>query len=517
MGGYWLTALVFLPLIGAGFVTLQSDERGAWRSAFIFSLLPLAISLYLVAAFDPHTADYQFVEHYNWIPQYGISYHLGIDGISLFLLPLTTILISLSLLYSAGGDIEFRAREFCFFMLVLETGLLGALVSVDLFLFYVFWELMLIPMYFLIGIWGHGRKIYAAFKFVLFTMLGSLLMLVAILYLVLAARAGLGHLTFDLPDLYRVPLTTSEARWLFAGFALAFAIKVPMWPVHTWLPDAHTEAPTAGSVILAGVMLKMGTYGFLRFAIPLFPDVAMQASPIFMALAVIGIVFGALVALVQPDLKRLVAYSSVSHLGFVVLGMFALNPQGIEGAVYQMLNHGVSTGGLFLLVGMMYLRRHTREISEFGGLWHSVPIYAAIFMVVMLSSAGLPGLNGFVGEFLILLGAYLHTWQAAVVAVSGLILGALYLFYAYERVMFGPITKDVNKTLPDLDKREIAVMVPLLALMFFMGFFPRPLLNRIEPSVIALLSRAHTPIVRLDSRPSMPALAAATTRASNIR
>ena len=328
---------------------------------------------------------------------------------------------------------------------------------------------------------------------------------------------GLGHLTFDLPDLYRVPLTTSEARWLFAGFALAFAIKVPMWPVHTWLPDAHTEAPTAGSVILAGVMLKMGTYGFLRFAIPLFPDVAMQAAPIFMALAVIGIMFGALVALVQPDLKRLVAYSSVSHLGFVVLGMFALNPQGIEGAVYQMLNHGVSTGGLFLLVGMMYLRRHTREISEFGGLWHSVPIYAAIFMVVMLSSAGLPGLNGFVGEFLILLGAYLHTWQAAVFAVSGLILGALYLFYAYERVMFGPITKDVNKTLPDLDKREIAVMVPLLALMFFMGFFPRPLLNRIEPSVIALLSRAHTPIVRLDSRPSMPALAAATTRASNIR
>ena len=264
-------------------------------------------------------------------------------------------------------------------------------------------------------------------------------------------------------------------------------------------------------------MLKMGTYGFLRFAIPLFPDVAMQASPIFMALAVIGIVYGALVALVQPDLKRLVAYSSVSHLGFVVLGMFALNPQGIEGAVYQMLNHGVSTGGLFLLVGMMYLRRHTREISEFGGLWHSVPIYAAIFMVVMLSSAGLPGLNGFVGEFLILLGAYLHTWQAAVVAVSGLILGALYLFYAYERVMFGPITKDVNKTLPDLDKREIAVMVPLLALMFFMGFFPRPLLNRIEPSVTVLLDRTHTPIVRLDSRPSMPALAAATTRASNIR
>ncbi len=522
MGGYWLTALVFMPLFGAGFVTLQSDERAAWRSAFIFSLIPLAISLYIFAAFDAQSAAYQFVEHYDWIPQFGISYHIGVDGISLFLLLLTTILISISLLYSGGGDIEFRAREFCFFMLMLETGLLGALVSIDLFLFYAFWELMLIPMYFLIGIWGHGNKIYAAFKFILYTMLGSLLMLVAIIYLVLKARGTLGHLTFDLPDLYKVPLTTTQARWLFAAFALAFAIKVPMWPLHTWLPDAHTEAPTAGSVILAGVMLKMGTYGFLRFAIPLFPDVAMDAAPIFMSLAVIGIIFGALVALVQPDLKRLVAYSSVSHLGFVMLGMFAFNAQGMEGAVYQMLNHGVSTGGLFLLVGMMYLRRHTREISEFGGLWHSVPTYAAIFMVVMLSSAGLPGLNGFVGEFLILLGAYLHTWQAVVFAVSGLVLGALYLFYAYERVMFGPITKDVNKTIPDLSRREIAVMVPLLALMFLMGFFPRPLLSRIEPSVNALLARTHSHVVRLDSPRPLSTLAAATgttnlTGTANIR
>ncbi len=498
MSSYWLTAMVFLPLLGAAFVTLQSDERAAWRSAFIFSLIPLAISFYLFAAFDPHQASYQFVEHYNWIPHFGISYHMGVDGISLFLLLLTTILISLSLLYSGGGDIEFRAREFCFFMLLLETGLLGTLVSVDLFLFYVFWEVMLVPMYFLIGIWGHGRKIYAAFKFILYTMLGSLLMLVAILYLVFKARGTLGHLSFDLPDLMAVPLTMTEARWLFAGFALAFAIKVPMWPFHTWLPDAHTEAPTAGSVILAGVMLKMGTYGFLRFAIPLFPDVAVEAAPIFMALAVVGIVFGALVALVQPDLKRLVAYSSVSHLGFVVLGIFALNPQGVEGAVYQMLNHGVSTGSLFLLVGMMYLRRHTREIAEFGGLWHSIPIYAGIFMVVMLSSVGLPGLNGFVGEFLILLGAYLHTWQAAAAAVTGLILGALYLFYAYERVMFGPLTKEVNKSLPDLCGREIAVMVPLLALMFFMGFYPRPLLNRMEPSVMALVQRTHAHVARLD-------------------
>lgn len=513
----WLTALVFVPLLGAVLVTLQSDERGAWRSAFIFSLIPLAISFYLFAAFDPASAGYQFVESYSWIPQFGISYHVGIDGISLFLILLTTILISLSLLYSGGGDIGFRAKEFCFFMLVLETGLLGALVAVDIFLFYVFWEVMLIPMYFLIGIWGHGRKLYAAFKFILYTMLGSILMLVAIIYLVLAARAQLGHFSFDLPQLYRVPLTTSQARWLFAAFALAFAIKVPMWPVHTWLPDAHTEAPTAGSVILAGVMLKMGGYGFLRFAIPLFPDVARQAAPIFMALAVIGIVFGALVALVQPDLKRLVAYSSVSHLGFVMLGLFALNPQGVEGALYQMLGHGVSTGGLFLLVGMIYLRRHTREISEFGGLWHSVPKYAGIFMIVMLSSVGLPGLNGFVGEFLILLGAYLATWQAAAVAVTGLILGALYLFYAYERVIFGPIKHKINETLPDLSGREIAVMVPLIGLMFFMGLYPQPLLSRMEPSVQLLVQRAHAQVARLDQSEGKQLAAAGVGPASTQR
>ncbi len=369
MSGGVLTALIFLPLIGALFILMQSEERAIWNSAFIFSLLPLALSFYVLWQFDPHSADYQFVEQYDWIPAFGISYHLGIDGISLFLVLLTTILISLSMLYSGGGDIEERPREFCFFMLVLETGLLGTLLAVDLFLFYVFWELMLIPMYFLIGIWGHGRKIYAAIKFVLFTMVGSLLMLAAILYLVYQGHVHFDRISFDLPLLYQVPLTPTKARWLFAAFALAFAIKVPMWPVHTWLPDAHTNAPTAGSVILAGVMLKMGTYGFLRFAIPLFPAVAIEATPLFMALAVIGIIYGALVAMVQPDLKRLIAYSSVSHLGFVMLGIFALNPEGIDGAIYQMLNHGVSTGGLFLLVGMIYMRRHTREISEFGGLW----------------------------------------------------------------------------------------------------------------------------------------------------
>jgi NADH-quinone oxidoreductase subunit M len=513
MEAYWLTGLIFIPLLGALFVLIPGDERSTWRAAAVFSLVPLALAIYLLIRFDPADGGYQFVEQYDWIPQFGISYHLGLDGISLFLVVLTTLLISLSLIYSGGGDIGFRPREFCFFMLVLETGLLGALLAVDLFLFYVFWEVMLIPMYFLIGIWGHGRKIYAAFKFILFTMLGSILMLVAILYLVHLAHQQSGAISFDLPRLYAVRLSPGEARWLFAGFALAFAVKVPMWPIHTWLPDAHTEAPTAGSVILAGVMLKMGTYGFVRFAIPLFPAIALEATPLFMALAVIGIIYGALVAMVQPDLKRLVAYSSVSHLGFVMLGIFALNPQGVEGAIYQMLNHGLSTGALFLLVGMVYLRRHTREIAEFGGLWHRIPVFAAIFMFVMLSSIGLPGLNGFVGEFLIMLGTYLKMRIAVVFAVLGVILGALYMLYAYERVMFGPITRAVNETLADINRRELAVMVPLIALMLFMGLYPRPLLRRMEPSVNAMLTRVRTAQARLETAPDHRTALAALTHA----
>jgi NADH-quinone oxidoreductase subunit M len=499
MAGFWLTLLIFVPTLGAFGVLLQSDEESIWRSAFIFSLIPLAISIYLFAIFDPQQATYQFVERYSWIPQFGISYHVGMDGISLFLVILTALLVSLCLLYSGGGDIEVRPREFCFMMLLLETGLLGALLAIDIFLFYLFWEVMLVPMYLMIGIWGHGRKIYATFKFVIFTTLGSLLMLVAILYLAGAARAQTGHLSFDLPDLYGVALSHAEACWLFAGFAIAFAIKVPMWPVHTWLPDAHTEAPTAGSVMLAGVMLKMGTYGFLRFAIPLFPEIAIEAAPIFMTLAVIGIIYGALVAMVQPNLKRLVAYSSVSHLGFVMLGIFALNTQSLDGAIYQMLNHGVSTGALFLLVGMLYMRRHTFEIAEFGGLWKIVPLYAAFFMIVMLSSIGLPGLNGFVGEFLILLGTFLRAPIFAWFAVLGIVLGALYMMWAYERVMWGPLTKAVNQTLKDLSRREIAVMVPLVVLMILMGLFPRPLLSRMEPSVNALLVRVQAAQARLDA------------------
>ncbi len=498
MGSGILTLLIFAPLIGAFFVLMQSEERAIWNSAFIFSLLPLAISFYLFHAYDVSRPGYQFVEQYMWIGEFGISYHIGVDGISLVLVVLTTILISLSLLYSGGGDIDHRPREFCFFMLALETGLLGTLLAVDLFLVYVFWELMLFPMYFLIGIWGHGRPIYAAVKFVLYTMIGSFLMLAAIIYLVMTYHAHIGAITFDLPTLYNTQMTPTEARWMFAAFALAFAIKVPMWPVHTWLPDAHTNAPTAGSVILAGVMLKMGTYGFLRFAIPLFPAVAIEATPLFMALAVIGIIYGALVAMVQPDLKRLVAYSSVSHLGFVMLGIFALNPEGIDGAMYQMLNHGVSTGALFLLVGMIYMRRHTREISEYGGLWHSVPIYAAIFMFAMLSSIGLPGLNGFVGEFLIMLGSYVHSWPAVAFAVTGVILGALYMLWMYERMMFGPITHKINETIRDLSGREIATMVPLMVLMVVMGLYPRFIIDRLEPSIAPLLQRVHAAQARLD-------------------
>ncbi|MGH7813804.1 MAG: complex I subunit 4 family protein [Candidatus Binataceae bacterium] len=497
MNGAILSCLIFAPLLGAGCLLLISGKRAIWNSAFAFSLVPLAISFWLFARFNPQNGGYQFVEWRPWIPAFGIAYHIGMDGISLFLVLLTTILISLSLLYSGGGDIEERPREFCCIVLVLEAGLLGALLAIDLFLFYVFWEAMLIPMYFLIGIWGHGRKVYAAIKFVLFTMVGSLLMLAAILYLVYSARVHFGRVTFDLPLLYGVPLTPTESGWLFAAFALAFAIKVPMWPLHTWLPDAHTEAPTAGSVLLAGVMLKMGAYGFIRFAIPLFPATAVAAAPIFIALAIVGIIYGALVAMMQPDLKRLVAYSSVSHLGFVMLGIFAFNPQGVDGAIYQMLNHGISTGALFLLVGMLYLRRHTREISEFGGLWHSVPAYAAVFMVVMLSSIGLPGLNGFVGEFLIMLGAFLRMGYWTAFAVAGVVLGALYMLWAYERVMFGPITHAINETIADLTGREIAVMAPVIALILFMGFFPNPLIRRMEPSVNVMLDRVRPAMAQL--------------------
>jgi NADH-quinone oxidoreductase subunit M len=429
----------------------------------------------------------QFLERIPWMPSFGIEYIVGVDGISLFLVLLTTLLMPIAIL--ASWSVQDRVKEYLVFMLLLETGMLGAFVALDLFLFYVFWEVMLVPMYFLIGVWGGTRRIYAALKFVIYTMAGSLLMLVAIIYLA-ARHAELEQvLTFDLLKLYNLRLPFDQQAWLFCAFALSFAIKVPLFPFHTWLPDAHVEAPTAGSVILAGVLLKLGTYGFLRFAMPLFPDAALAAAPIIVALAVIGILYGAAVAMMQSDIKKLVAYSSVSHLGFVMLGLFAFNTQGVQGAIYQMIGHGLSTGALFLLVGMIYERRHTRMIDDFGGLWKVIPLFSVIFLVVMFSSIGLPGLNGFVGEFLILLGAFGVTplWTAA--AATGVILGAVYMLWMYRRVIFGPLKNPANEKLTDLNARELLLLAPIVMLIVLMGIYPRPFLQRIEPAVALTLKK----------------------------
>src|SRR5437870_5567145 len=489
-----VSAIVFTPLLAAFFLLLlpRRDEEGARRIAFGASLLTFLLSLGLLARFDSSTADFQFVERVPWIKDFGIQYAVGVDGINLFLVLLTTFLMPLVLL-SSWGDVHERVKEYLFLFLLLETGMVGTFVAIDLFLFYVFWEVMLIPMYFLIGVWGGPRRIYAALKFLLYTMLGSLLMLVAILYLAYLYNAQHGVVTFDLLRLYDLRIPAQAQLWLFAAFALSFAIKVPLFPFHTWLPDAHVEAPTGGSVILAGVLLKMGTYGFLRFALPLFPRAVATAAPLVVALAVAGIVYGALVATVQPDLKKLVAYSSVSHLGFVMLGLFALDRTAVAGSVYQMLNHGLSTGGLFLLVGMIYERRHTRLIADFGGLWTAVPVYAAFFLVVMLASVGLPGLNGFVGEFLILLGSFGRWPWATAVATSGVILGALYLLWMYERVIFGPLAHEENAKLEDLSAREVTVLLPVVALCLVMGLFPAPFLTRMQPSIDLILQRLAPP------------------------
>lgn len=497
-----VSVIIFLPLFAAILLLFMAkeEEELARRFAFGSSLLTFLISLGLLLHFDASTADFQFVERLPWISDFGIQYYVGVDGISLFLVLLTTFLTPIVLL--GAWDVHSRVKEYLFFFLVLETGMLGALVALDLFLFYVFWEVMLIPMYFLIGVWGGARRIYAAIKFLLYTMVGSLLMLVAILYLAYLHNAQHGAVTFDLLQLYNLEISKETQLWLFAAFALSFAIKVPLFPFHTWLPDAHVEAPTGGSVILAGVLLKMGTYGFLRFALPLFPEAAHAAVPTIMALSVIGIIYGALVAMVQPDLKKLVAYSSVSHLGFVMLGMFAFNAQGVTGSIYQMLNHGISTGALFLLVGVIYERRHTRLISEYGGLWKQTPLYASIFLITMLSSIGLPGLNGFIGEFLIMLGAFKANVWAGAFAVSGVVLGAVYMLWMYQRVIFGPLKNEENKKLTDLSFREVAIFVPLIVLMFVMGLYPQPLLSRMEKSVEATLARVAQKTATVQVAPS---------------
>ena len=509
-----ITWVTFLPLLTglllliAGGMARTLGTEGLpdtlWRSIATGSMvLTFLLSLQLFARFDPTYTGFQFIEHLPWMPELGIHYHVGIDGISLFLVVLTTFLMPI-VMVASWKDISRSVRSYVFFMLFLETGMLGAFSSLNLFQFYLFWELMLIPMYFIIGIWGGPRRIYAAIKFFLFTMFGSLLMLVAMLVVYYLHFQQTGLLTFDL-----VAPPWSEASalldtvipvsglwwqtqaWLFGAFALAFAIKVPMVPFHTWLPDAHVEAPTAGSVVLAGVLLKMGTYGFLRFALPLFPSAAIDFAPWMIGIAVVGIVYGSLVAMVQEDIKKLVAYSSVAHLGFVMLGMFALNVQGLNGSVLQMVNHGLSTGALFLLVGMLYERRHTRLISDFGGIARPMPVFAFFFGVVTMASIGLPALNGFVGEFLILLGAFLASPWMAVVATSGVVLAAAYMLWMFRRVMFGPVENEENRKLIDLDLREKLVLVAIVIPIVWIGLYPEPFLRRIEPSVIELLEHVE--------------------------
>ena len=480
---YLLSVLTFLPVAGTLALLLLRDDDHVWirRLAMTTAVVEFALSLLLLRGFDAQAAGYQWEEFRAWIPQPPIHYHMGIDGLSLFLILLTTLLTPISILAS-WKSIDQRVKGFFISMLVLETGVIGVFVSLDLFLFFLFWEVMLIPMYFLIGIWGHGRRIYAALKFVLYTMFGSILMLVAILWLY-RITAVAGSPTFDVAQIQSllsngtVALPVRTEYLLFGAFFLAFAIKVPLFPLHTWLPDAHTEAPTAGSVMLAGVLLKMGIYGMLRFCLPLFPDAARRFAPFIAVLAIIGIVYGALVAMVQVDLKRLVAYSSVSHLGFVVLGVFAFNQISIQGAVYQMLNHGISTGALFLCVGMLYDRRHTHWISEFGGLATPMPVLAALYLFSCFASAGLPMLNGFVGEFLILVGTYQKHAAWASWAALGVIFSAVYLLWSYQRVFFGSLTQDKNGKLSDLDMRERGILFAMAALILWMGigspFFTR--------------------------------------------
>ncbi len=492
-----LSLILVIPLAGAIVIALlPHDAARLIRSAgLVFSLAAFALSVWLFIAFDGARADMQFTEMLPWVPALNISYHVGVDGISLLLIVLTTFLAPIALLAS-WESVTVRLRGYVALMLLLEAGTLGVFMALDMFLFYVFWEFMLIPMYFIIGIWGGAERIYAAVKFFLYTMAGSLLMLVAIIWLgSYAASLPGGAFTTDLLRLYAIapgiPMTIQV--WMFLAFTFSFAIKVPIFPLHTWLPDAHVQAPTAGSVILAGVLLKMGTYGLIRFCLPLFPFATFRFLPYIAGLGIVGIIYGALVSTVQPDIKKLVAYSSVSHLGFVVLGIFSLTEEGMQGSVLQMVNHGLSTGALFLLVGMIYDRRHTRLLADFGGLARPMPVYAAFFMIVMLSSVGLPGLNGFVGEFLILLGAFRSSFLGspwyAVVASTGVILAAVYLFRSYQRVFFGKIDRPENQNLTDLNAREIAVLVPVVFFIVWIGVYPGTFLGKSAASTKALIHR----------------------------
>jgi NADH-quinone oxidoreductase subunit M len=492
MQSHLLSVIIFLPLLGLpALLMLRSDDH-VWirRIALAVSLAEFVISLaFLLPTFDSANPGYQFVENHRWIGD-AIQYHIGVDGISLFLVLLTTFLTPLAILCSWNSIHEY-VKGFFVALLVIETAMIGVFVSLDLFLFFVFWEITLIPMYFLVGIWGHGRRIYAAVKFILYTMFGSILMLVAILWLYnLSGTTGQPR-TFDLPmlveRLHHIPISQHTELWLFAAFFLAFAIKVPLFPLHTWLPDAHTEAPTAGSVILAGVMLKLGTYGMMRFCLPLFPDAAHKLAPFIGVLAIIGIVYGALVATIQPNFKRLIAYTSVSHLGFVVLGIFSFTTISFQGAIFQMISHGVSTGALFLGLGMIYDRRHTYEIKEFGGLVNPMPVLMSFFLFICLSSLALPPLNGFIGEFLILIGVfqYHHAWASW--AASGAVLSAIYLLWSYQRVALGEVTNEKNRTLPDASSRERFILVTVALAILFMGVASPLFTHRMQAATDSLV------------------------------
>jgi NADH-quinone oxidoreductase subunit M len=494
-----LTFAITAPIIGALLLLLVPNRDGGNNAlirygALTISLVVFAITLLLWAGFDPATASaeqpFQFIEQYEWIPAFGIEYYIGIDGLSLMLLLLTAFLTPLALL-SSWESIEKHVKEFSILMLLLEASMIGVFCAIDIFLFYVFWDFVLIPMYFLIGIWGYDQRIYAAIKFILYTMAGSVLMLIAIIGLSWMHQSMTGEYSFDLLKLYQLQIPAATQYWFFLAFTLAFIIKVPLFPFHTWLPDAHVQAPTPGSVILAGVMLKMGGYGLIRFAVPLFPEAALYFAPLLATLSVIAIVYGALVAMVQPDMKKLVAYSSVSHMGFVVLGIAAINVQGLQGASYQMLAHGVSTGALFCIVGMLSDRRHTRLIAEYGGLKSLMPRFTAVALIITLASIGLPGLNGFIGEFLIMLGAFKWDARFVVIAALGVILSAVYMLWLFQRVFYGKVTNEHNKGLPDLSMREWAILGPLTAAAIGMGVFPNVFLKPMEPAVQQIVNRVQ--------------------------
>jgi NADH-quinone oxidoreductase subunit M len=495
-----LTIITFLPLLGAIFLLFVPRERESFHRNFTLALTlaVFILSLPVFFQFDASSAAFQFEEKADWFPSLGISYHLGVDGISLLMVMLTTFLTPIVIL-SSWTAITRRVKEYMIVFLMLETGMLGVFLALDLFLFYIFWEGMLIPMYFIIGVWGGPRRIYAAIKFFLYTMFGGVLMLVAILTLYFLHAKQFGFYTFDYTQLNQLLLSSKAQMWLFLAFALAFAIKVPMFPFHTWLPDAHVEAPTGGSVILAGILLKMGTYGFLRFCLPFFPNASHDFIGLISILAVIGIIYGALVSMVQPDLKKLVAFSSVSHLGFVMLGIFALNTIAVQGSIIQMVNHGLSTGALFLIVGMIYERRHTRMIADFGGLAKQMPIFVTFFMIITLSSIGLPGLNGFIGEFLILLGTFKAHKIYAILAATGIIFAAVYMLWMFQRVNFGPLDKPENEKLQDLNWREIATLVPIVLFCFWIGWYSKTFLGKTEASVEQLLQNVKAKQERIIS------------------